>query len=155
MGIPSKNYDDLQTRKTFKTLAMAAWRLSQEQMNISTNALKDCLKEAEQILEKNVCDMDQSMWLHPDYVNTHPEAIMEAVGYAHSPLRKSGLHMLVDVGGSTVDTATFIIHNKEGEDIYPLLETNVDKHGTVMLHKHRMKFLKDKLEKCLATNLFN
>jgi hypothetical protein len=45
---------------------------------------------------------------------------MEVAGYAHSPTRTKGLHLLVNVGATSMDTATFIIQSKDGENVFPL-----------------------------------
>lgn len=153
LGIPSKNYDDSAKRKTFQTTAMAAWRISM--LDAATNILevKKYLQEANNYAAIKESNLDQkyseSLWLHTDFVNAHPEVIMEVVGYVRSPLRTNGLHLLVDVGATTVDAATFVIHSRDGEDIYPLLETKVEKYGTMILHKRRIQAIKLSLEKSL------
>jgi hypothetical protein len=154
LGIPSKNYDDHKIRKTFQTIAMAAWRISRSDSIINIAEVKKYLKEAashlaskEGLLNSNA---DEDCWLHPDYVTTHPEVIMEVVGYAHSPLRINGLHMLVDVGATTLDTATFLIRSHSGEDVFTLLATKVERYGTMELHKHRVHALKNSMQECLS-----
>lgn len=154
LGIPSKNYDDHKIRKTFQTIAMAAWRISRSDSIINIAEVKKYLKEAanhlaskEDALNSNA---DEDLWLHPDYVTTHPEVIMEVVGYAHSPLRINGLHMLVDVGATTLDTATFLIRSHSGEDVFTLLATKVERYGTMELHKHRVHALKNSMQECLS-----
>lgn len=127
MGIPSKNYNDRKMRKSFETIAMAAWRISRMDTAITIAKIKKYLKEAEQHITAKGSDIDsndkESLWLHPDFVNTHPEVIMEVVGYARSQLRTNGLHLIVDIGATTLDTATFIIHDNEGEDVFPILDS--------------------------------
>ena len=153
IGIPSKNYDDRKMRKSFKTIAMAAWRISRMDTSITISEIKKYLMEAkDQITSKgsgNNPDDNESLWLHPDFVNTHPEVIMEVVGYARSPLRTNGLHLIVDIGATTLDTATFIIHDNEGEDVFPILDSAVERLGTIMLHHKRVQALKASLEQSL------
>jgi len=147
MGIPSKNYDDMLMIKVFRSIEMAAWRLSRSKMAITITEVKKIFAEAERHIETNGANIDtkknDSLWRHPDYAHTHPEVIMEVVGYVRSPLRTKGLHLLVDVGASTLDVATFIVHSKEGEDCYPLLKTDVKSYGTMELHKRRIESLKN------------
>lgn len=154
LGIPSRNYDDQKIRQTFQSIAMAAWRISRIDSIINIAEVKKYLKEVanhpasiEEILNSNA---DEDFWLHPDYVTTHPEVIMEVVGYAHSPLRINGLHMLVDVGATTLDTATFLIGSHEGDDAFTLLATKVERYGTMELHKHRVHALKNSMQECLS-----
>lgn len=154
VGIPSRNYDDHKIRKTFQTIAMAAWRISRIDSIINIAEVKKYLKEAADHLslkeEAINPSADEDLWLHPDYVTTHPEVIMEVVGYAHSPLRINGLHMLVDVGATTLDTATFLIRSQSGEDVFTLLATKVERYGTMELHKHRVHALKNSMQECLS-----
>jgi len=154
LGIPSRNYDDKEMKKTFQTIAMAAGRISRLDSEITIAEVKKYLKEAERHMATNGEDIDsednEALWLHPDLVNTHPEVIMEIVGYARSPLRTNGLHLIVDVGATTLDAATFIIHENEGEDVFPILDTAVEKLGTIMLHNERVDMLKNHLERSLG-----
>ena len=147
LGVPSKNYDGLEEDLFFKTIAMAAWRLSRFDSDITIKDAKECLSEA---LDSSI-NKENSQWLHSDYVNAHPEVIVEVVGYARSSLRTSGLHLLIDVGATTFDLATFIIHSKEGEDIYPLLDTRVERSGTMVLHHRRLKAVMESFEAVLES----
>jgi len=153
MGISSKNYDDQKRKNTFQTVAMAAWRISRMDSAITIAEVKKHLQKASNIIAVKGKDIDpddyESLWLHPDFVNTHPEVIMEVVGYVRSPSRTSGLHLLVDIGATTLDSATFIIHKQDGEDVFPLLETKVERYGTMILHNRRIQALKNKLQKTL------
>lgn len=153
LGIPSSNYGDLKMRKTFKTIAMAAWRISRLESTITIADVKKYLKEAERHIETKGKDIEQKayedQWIHPDFVNTHPEVIMEVVGYARSPMRTDGLHLIVDVGATTLDVATFIIHKKNKEDVYPLMDTTVERLGTLMLHNERIEAVITTLERAL------
>jgi hypothetical protein len=150
LGIPSKNYDDQIRRKTFQTIAMAAWRISRLDKTITIADVQKYLTKAKNYIVTEDQDRDQMedelLWLHPDFVNTHPEVIMEVVGYVHSPLRTKGLHLIVDVGATTLDSATFIIHKEAGENEFPILKTTVERQGTMILHERRIQFLRSSLE---------
>jgi len=153
LGIPSKNYDDQKIQKIFQTIAMAAWRISRIDTTINIKEAKKYLKEAVNHLaveEAIDSGADEDIWLHPDYITTHPEVIMEVVGYAHSPLRINGLHMLVDVGATTLDTATFLMGSREGDNYFTLLATKVERYGTMELHKRRVHDLKRSMQECLS-----
>lgn len=151
LGIPSENYDNRQQEKAFQIVAMAAWRLSRLTTPINISHAKQIMVEAKALIEdpNNMPIDSESLWLHPDFVNTHPEVIMEVVGYVRSPSRTDGLHLLVDVGASTLDAAMFIINKRDGEDIFPILESRVTKMGTMALHRFRIQSLKSYLEESL------
>jgi len=153
LGIPSKNYDDEKTKEILKTIGMAAWRLSTSEGEMALKNAKQILVKAKGHIQSGGANVDtkdmESLWLHPDLVTPHPEVIMEVVGYVRSPMRTSGLHLLIDVGATTLDCATFIIHSHEGEDVYSLFETRVERYGTMALHNRRMQELKNGLQKNL------
>jgi hypothetical protein len=153
LGIPSGKYYDPPKARVFRTMVMAAWRISRGSGALNIKVVKMTLQEAERYIDdiNKLAEMeaDESLWLHSDFINTHPEVIMEVVGYARSPLRNDGLHLLVDIGASTMDAATFIIHSHAGEDLYPLLETRVKRLGTMTLHSRRIQGLKKKFEASL------
>lgn len=146
LGIPSGKYYDPPRAKIFKVMVMAAWRISRYPGALKIETVKETLQKAERYIDDKdklaEMEAEESLWLHRDFINTHPEVIMEVVGYARSPLRNNGLHLLVDIGASTLDAATFIIHSRAGEDLYPLLETRVKRLGTMTLHFRRIQDLK-------------
>lgn len=155
VGMPSRSYDNKEMRKLFHLIGMAAWRLSLLPSPITIIDVKEYLQEGRRYCDPSdkgatpIPDEVKTLWLHPDYVNVHPEVIMEVVGYARSPLRTDGLHLIVDVGATTLDAATFIIHEREGGDIFPILSTEVERLGTLMLHLNRVHALKVAMEKSL------
>lgn len=150
LGIPSNDYDDQSAKDSFRIVAMAAWRASRMDGAISIMEIVEHRKEAGDLVseKKSLSEMPEknSLWLHPDFVNVHPEVIMEVVGYARSPMRTKGLHLIVDVGATTIDAASFRIQQAQGEDFFPLLETRVERYGTMALHRNRMDALKQRLE---------
>ncbi len=153
LGIPSKNYDDEKKKNIFQTITMAAWRLSRHDSIITIADVKKYLKEAADHIKtggKNIDTEDyEALWIHPDFVNMHPEVIMEVVGYANSPLRANGLHMLVDIGAATLDAATFDIYQDRGDNHFGLLVTKVERYGVIELHNRRMMTLKNSMQKLL------
>ena len=88
-----------------------------------------------------------------------PEFVAQISGYVHSPQRKRGLHALVDVGGGTLDIVTFIVHKRDGEDVFPFLVPAVSALGTQMLDLNRLvdapegdlSHLPDELQPALST----
>lgn len=142
LGVPSKNYNDSHSDKNLLMSAIAAWRLScingpftTQNLRTTIQKIPEFLKDPDGILNQ---EQESAYWLHPDYINIHPEVIMEIVGYARSSMRTNGLHLLIDIGATTMDMATFIIHSKDGDDVFPLLETSVKRYGTMVLHGKRL-----------------
>lgn len=74
-------------------------------------------------------------------VDVVPEVVAEVVGYAHSHHREPGLHVLVDVGASTLDVCAFVLHESRGEDNYAILTALVERRGLHELHRARLEVL--------------
>lgn len=134
LGIPSKGYDDNSMRQIFDVIAKAGWFLSLKPgiitTNLANNAVTDCM----------TAEFD--FGLHHDAVNIVPEVAAQVAGYARSNFRREDLHILVDVGASTLDICSFILHGFE-DDKYSLLTCDVENLGTYSLHKYRLKELKE------------
>ncbi|WP_460430656.1 hypothetical protein [Aquaspirillum soli] len=67
-----------------------------------------------------------------------PEFVAQIAGYVQSAQRQRGLHALVDVGGGTLDVVTFIVHDRDGEDVFPFLVPEIRALGTQMLNQNRL-----------------
>lgn len=123
LGIPSAGYDDAETRRRFRLVAEAAWRLS-------LSADSPTLGAAQVLLEQRVGADDV-------VIEVVPEVAAQVVGYAKSRQRQDGLHLLLDVGASTLDLCAFSLHSTEGEDGYALLTADVQPLGLLELHRRR------------------
>ena len=71
-----------------------------------------------------------------------PEIAAGAVGYALSPLRRDGLHVMVDIGASTVDVCTFVLNTSDWSNRYSLLIADVQQIGTARVHFERVAAIK-------------
>lgn len=131
MGIPSSGYNDQIIREDFLLAARLAWHLSWEEGPIDLNHLAARLHR----MREQTTDTDLP-------VAVVPEVVAQAVGYARSPLRDTGLHLLVDVGASTLDVCGFVLRPAEGQDCYDLLTATVDRLGVLELHQQRLDALR-------------
>ena len=129
LGMPSAGYDDERVRSTFGLVARAAWELSlySEAPTIETAARACHSAEA-----RGATDSETP-------IDVVPEIVAEVVGYARSKRRQSGLHVVVDVGASTLDICGFNLYSPEGEDRYSLLTALVERLGLHALHGQRME----------------
>jgi hypothetical protein len=152
VGIPSDNYDDKRLRERFESATQIAWYASVQRQDVDIELIKESIKEIREKnrqLELQGAGVLDEAHLHPSYFSTHPEVIMEVVGYVKSPLGEKGTHLLIDVGASTLDVATFRVGQREGEDIYPMLSCKVARLGSTMLHKKRIEVVKLKIEEAI------
>ena len=135
LGIPSAGYDDEQVREAFTATGQAAWRLS-----LSPDP--PTLESATAALAATQARADSGTGLDsiPE-VEVIPEIVAEVVGYARSRRRRDGLHVMVDVGGSTVDVCGFVLHAPaDGDgDRYALLTAVVAPLGLRELHLRRVR----------------
>ena len=143
LGIPSASYDDVAYEGTFRLLGLAAYQAAVDEDAIDvdtvTRTIARCREDMARFArgESQSADDDEGNLL-PDDVAAIPEVIAEVVGYARSDLRREGTHMLIDVGASTLDVATFVLHSNAGGDNFSLLVTKVQSLGAFELHRRRI-----------------
>ena len=127
LGIPSAGYDDGRVREAFCAVARAAWRLSLRPDRPTLSEAVGAFTDA----ERGMDSLEQ--------VAVVPEIAAEVVGYARSKHRREGLHVMVDVGASTIDICGFVLHPADGEDgdQYHLLTALVKRLGLHELHLRR------------------
>ena len=145
LGVPSPCIEDNEENLTFRQVGEAAWKLS------TLGPKKITLDNARSALEEfnlyGSCFMDDENGCDFTIV---PEIAAGAIGYAMSTLRKEGLHVMIDVGSSTVDVCSFRLNKKEGSDRYELLIADVKPLGTYRLYSENILTLKEAYEKHIA-----
>jgi len=130
LGLPSADFADRDLCATYENIAKAGWWLSVKPTTIT-------LSEAERaIRSRDVwADLEES---EEAEIHEVPEVAAEVAGYARSQLRDEGLHILVDVGATTLDVCGFILHKSDGDDCYELLTADVRRLGAMVLYQHRV-----------------
>jgi len=136
IGLPSRSYDDKSMCEVFRLVALAGWRVAVLNNEVTVDCVKESIKNSRIDIRKP--DKVKAPVLHPDYVEIIPEVISEVIGYARSPLRNEGLHLLVDIGASTFDVSIFTLHSPEGEDCYTIWTAEVELLGCLRLHRQRI-----------------
>jgi hypothetical protein len=132
LGVPSPCIEDNEENLIFRRVGEAAWKLStQSPKNITLHAARVILHEYDDygccILDENKCVFE-----------IIPEIAAGAIGYAFSNLRQEGLHVMIDVGSSTVDACSFILNKLDGSDCYSLLISDVKPYGTYRFFKENL-----------------
>ena len=130
IGIPSAGYDDTKVRDAFGFVARAAWMLSLRPGLPTLDIAIEALRGAG-------CESDTET-----PIEVIPEIAAAVVGYARSRYRREGLHVMVDVGASTIDICGFVLHSHDGDDQYELLTASVQRLGVQELHLRRMAEIK-------------
>ena len=154
IGLPSRSYDNTRLCDLMKLVGLGAWNVSLGATGPPSIArIKKALRTAKSHIESDE-EVGGIGELHPDYVTPVPEIIAEVVGYFKSPLRSPGMYLLVDIGASTFDVSTFLLHEKSGDDLYPILTAEVANLGAYRLHEHRIvackKIFEEKLQKIFS-----
>ena len=127
IGIPSDTLDKDRHSKNYKMLADTAWTLSLRPQSEITfeNAIKALSKPVQH--EKDLRD-----------VAVIPELVAQLSGYSKSARRQNGLHVLIDIGGGTVDIVTFNVHQADGDDVFPFFVSIVKPLGSYALLANRL-----------------
>ncbi len=123
LGIPSASYDEDDIRRRFELIARTGWLLSLRSENPTWDTALDAL--------------DHSSLFSFTRVAVVPEVTAEVVTYAKSRTRKPDLHLVADMGASTLDLCAFQLHQEAGEDVFSLLTTSVQRLGLLELHRRR------------------
>ncbi len=140
LGMPASSYENKELYKTLFIALAGAWEVSFEE-DINIEFIKKACDEAEERINFGNIKVEKGFYDNKMAANfsVFPEVIAQIVGYAKSSLRIDGLHLLVDVGASTLDMATFNVHHDEYEDdLFPLFVSKVERLGALMLHRNRV-----------------
>lgn len=133
LGIPAASHNDDDVRVLFRNLARVGWGVSRQERIRVVDARREYAALAQGEFEPGI---------HEDLVSVIPEVAAQVVGYARSSLRRPGLHVLVDVGASTLDLAGFMLSEQKGEDYFAILEAGVYPLGAFQLERDRLPDLK-------------
>ena len=126
LGIPSAGYDDDKIQDRFLMVARAAWCASLRPA-VNTKTVEAALVA---VNEGSADDVP---------IAVVPEVVAEMVGYAKALLyRRPGLHVVFDIGASTLDICGIELFAMDGDDNYELLTTDVRDMGFLELHQRRM-----------------
>ena len=136
LGIPSAGYDDVEIRTAFRIAGAAAWALSVQKTPPTR------LEAVDAVNRLSGPESEPEALLDLEEIGVVPEIVAEAARYAQSYERRNGLHFLVDVGASTIDSCGFVLHEREG-DRWEILNALVEPLGALHLHVDRLKALHD------------
>lgn len=127
-GLPAAIDDNSILRENFDLVIRAAWTASIQPGKISVG---HC--------ERSIADLgledDDGMRIDIELV---PEVVAQALGYAKSQFRNEGLHLLVDIGASTLDVCSFNLFTKKHESQWPILTADVQLLGARQFHHFRL-----------------
>jgi hypothetical protein len=143
LGMPARSYDNKKLYHALFVALASAWEISFKQ-HVSLEQIKTTHKDVINRINFEAISADKEFYDNKTDASfaVFPEVIAQIVGYAKSHLRIEGLHLLIDVGASTLDLATFNIYHTETEDdLFPIFVSEIERLGALMLHKHRISCL--------------
>lgn len=139
VGLPTDSYHDKRLTEIYTKLVMGAWTASIGSGSININHISRLVENS---LNGNALNIDDAAvsarQLQFDAIGLIPEFVAQITGYVRSPMRQPDLHALVDVGAGTVDTTMFNVHEKDGEDKFPIFAKSVKPLGVHYLIRHRI-----------------
>lgn len=143
IGLPTDNALSSELEETYRAVALAAWRLSGHDGEITIKKAKVAFELPTQtdIYEK---DTNGFAYIHPDAVRAFPEFAAQVSSYVQSPRKSEDLHALIDIGGGTIDVTLFNVVSDKEEDThrYPILARKVASLGTRFLVEERLSKIK-------------
>ena len=137
VGLPASRFDESAMPTLYRSAVRRAWYLSTMGAPI-TLALADRTYSAVRLDSEN-----PDALLDPGAIGAFPEVVAAVQGYAKSPERKEGLHLLVDVGASTMDVTCFRLMEYDHADQYPIFFATVARLGGFEVFRYRAKTVAD------------
>lgn len=128
IGAPSNGLENERHRRAYLKMCSSAWSMSTSELGPSAAYAGELIAAWQpDVLPKDLIGLD-----------VLPEFVAQIAGYVQSAQRQRGLHALVDVGGGTLDVVTFIVHERDGEDVFPFLVPEIRALGTQILYQNRL-----------------
>lgn len=128
IGAPSNGLENERHRHAYLKMCSSAWSMSTSEKGLSAAYAGELISAWQpDALPNDLIDL---------YVL--PEFVAQIAGYVQSAQRQLGLHALVDIGGGTLDVVTFIVHERDGEGVFPFLVPEIRALGTQMLYQNRL-----------------
>lgn len=127
VGLPTTHYQNETLVGFYRQLVKSAWHASTRASPLDLDLACDSFADDEDSLREHA-------------IGTFPEFAAQINGYVRSPMRRSDIHLLMDIGAGTVDVAAFNVHQIEGDDVFPILGSRVEPLGVHVLHDHRVQY---------------
>lgn len=132
LGVPTDSYDDHEIKGEYSRCAMAAWRLAESPREQRRDDLT--LAECREVLDWADGPGAASFGVFPEFV-------AQVSSYVQTPLRKEGIHVMVDAGGGTLDVTVFMVLPSKGNEdqVFPVFARAVERLGTRYLVRGRWR----------------
>jgi hypothetical protein len=139
IGLPSADFADEALVHAYEQVTKTAWLLSVKPGAIRLEDAIDLLRSPEEF-----DNLDDHLAAE---IRPIPEVAAEVAGYAKSTRREEGLHILVDIGATTLDVCSFILFETLGDDCYALLTADVQVLGASILYQERVSAVRHAVDR--------
>jgi len=136
LGIPARDLDPGPIREAFLTVARAGWHLAALGGPIGLESASKAVDQARSpdFVPKGI--------IARELIAVIPEVAAGVTTYALSPMRRTGPHLFIDVGATTLDTSLFLLGQSHDGLRYAFLAADVDsERGAFRLHRYRAEQL--------------
>ena len=129
LGVPTESYGggssgDAELVGAYRESASTAYNLT-KQMSTGENEGRLTLADVKKAMEK------KSSYDRDDRINVFPELVAQVASYVMSKQRKTGMHVLMDAGGGTLDVTAFYVHSSSVDsETVPVYASSVQPLGT-------------------------
>jgi len=130
LGIPAGSWSEKpELYQVFQRLGFAAWDLSQCRL-INLDSAKVFVEKS------GLSKIPDGL----EALNIVPEFCAQVAGYQNSPQRIEGMHLLIDIGGGTLDVVCFYVHSARSayRESLAVYAASVDPYGTYFLTQRRL-----------------
>ncbi|CAK1868497.1 putative ParM/StbA family protein [Vibrio crassostreae] len=134
VGLPTESSQNSRLTTLYRKIIKSAWKFSNINDGFSLRELESYLSFGD-VPDK--LSSHEFSGLHEDCLSLFPEFVGQIQSYIRSPQRQNFAHLLIDVGGGTVDVAVFRVVENEGEYSYPIYGKSVKTIGAEVLNKKR------------------
>ncbi len=139
LGLPAAKDDEDEPRNSFMRVGKAAWLASMRAGAVTIDSAKVALAEVKSDASEYELEINFRLL---------PEVIAEIQCYREARVRSDGLHVLIDVGATTLDINGFLLNNEADARAgkvknYTIILADVENFGSMILHKGRIEVAKN------------
>ena len=125
LGVPAARLDNEQQRKELNAILAAAWLLAESDSAVTVENVKLHYSQPQVVAAaSNIVSFTKAS------LCLIPEIVAEAVGFVKSQQANEGLHIMIDVGASTLDACSFNLSHSDGQWNYNIFSADVRLFGT-------------------------
>lgn len=140
VGLPSRDHSDEELTDAYKLLSLAAWIAALGKEDLFLEDVEAAIAEARSEIAAAKRDATHApanpAVIQPDEIEVVPEVVAETTGYCASDrARENQIHVLIDIGATTVDLCVFLLDKKR----HRLMQvTDVVPLGLQQLHHRKL-----------------